>query len=103
MIEKAVEVFDNKTKKIPTSKLNDALLPEIIHYPPPSIKGKHIQIKYITQVNAATQRLHSSVTSRSISRSLISASWRINSGRTLILQGFRFDSFSGRNNMPMGR
>jgi GTP-binding protein len=52
VVEKAVEVYDNKTKKIPTSKLNDALLPEIIHYPPPSVKGKHIQIKYITQVAA---------------------------------------------------
>ena len=29
VIEKAVEVFDNKTKKIPTSKLNDVMLPEI--------------------------------------------------------------------------
>lgn len=52
VVEKAVEVFDNKTKKIPTSKLNDAMLPEILHYPPPSVKGKHIQIKYITQVAA---------------------------------------------------
>jgi GTP-binding protein len=52
VIEKAVEVFDNKTKKIPTSKLNDLMLREIEHYPPPSIKGKLIQIKYITQVNA---------------------------------------------------
>ena len=54
VVEKAVEVYNNKIKKIPTSKLNDALLPEIIHYPPPALKGKHIQIKYITQVNAAT-------------------------------------------------
>jgi GTPase len=52
VIEKAVEVFHNKTKKIPTSKLNDALLPEIVKYPPPAIKGKLIQIKYITQVTA---------------------------------------------------
>jgi GTP-binding protein len=52
VIEKAVVVFDNKTKKIPTSKLNDVLLPEILSHPPPAIKGKHIQIKYITQVNA---------------------------------------------------
>jgi GTP-binding protein len=52
VVEKAVEVYDNKTKKVPTSKINDALLPEIIHYPPPSVKGKHIQIKYITQVAA---------------------------------------------------
>ncbi|MBL7865510.1 MAG: ribosome biogenesis GTPase Der [Cyclobacteriaceae bacterium] len=54
VVEKAVEVYNNKIKRIPTSQLNDALLPEIIHYPPPAIKGKHIQIKYITQVNAAT-------------------------------------------------
>jgi GTP-binding protein len=52
VMEKAVEVFDNKDKKIPTSKLNDDLLPEIAHYPPPAMKGKLIQIKYITQVNA---------------------------------------------------
>jgi len=54
VVEKAVAVYQNKIKKIPTSQLNDALLPEIIHYPPPAIKGKHIQIKYITQVNAST-------------------------------------------------
>ncbi len=54
VMEKAVEVYNNKIKKIPTSQLNDALLPEIIHYPPAATKGKHIQIKYVTQVNAAT-------------------------------------------------
>jgi len=52
VIEKTVQVFENKTKKIPTSKLNDVMLPEIESHPPPSIKGKHIHIKYITQVNA---------------------------------------------------
>jgi len=52
VMEKAVEVFANKTKKIPTSKLNDVILPEIQRQPPPSIKGKHINIKYITQVTA---------------------------------------------------
>jgi GTPase len=52
VIEKTVEVFENKTKKIPTSKLNDAILPEIERQPPPSVKGKHINIKYVTQVNA---------------------------------------------------
>jgi GTP-binding protein len=52
VIEKTVQVFENKTKKVSTSKLNDLLLPEIMRNPPPSMKGKHIQIKYITQVNA---------------------------------------------------
>jgi len=52
VVEKAVEVYDNKTKKIQTAKLNDAMLPEIERQPPPSMKGKLINIKYITQVNA---------------------------------------------------
>ncbi|HYG04348.1 MAG TPA: ribosome biogenesis GTPase Der [Chryseosolibacter sp.] len=52
VMEKAVLVFNNKVKKIPTSQLNDKLLPEIERYPPPAMKGKFIQIKYITQVNA---------------------------------------------------
>ena len=52
VVEKAVQVFENKTKKVPTSKLNDVIQREIEHYPPPSMKGKFIQIKYITQVQA---------------------------------------------------
>jgi GTPase len=52
VMEKAVEVYKNKTKKIPTSKLNEAMLDEIARNPPPSMKGKFIQIKYITQVPA---------------------------------------------------
>lgn len=52
VVEKAVQVFVNKTKKVPTSQLNDGLLPEIVHYPPAAIKGKHIQIKYVTQLPA---------------------------------------------------
>ncbi len=54
VMEKAVQVWDNKNKKVPTSALNDGMLPEIAHYPPPAIKGKLIQIKYITQVAAKT-------------------------------------------------
>jgi GTP-binding protein len=49
-LETAKAVYDNKIKKIPTSKLNDVLLPIIENYPPPSIKGKYIKIKYITQL-----------------------------------------------------
>lgn len=50
VIETALKVFENKDKKISTSKLNDALLPEIEHYPPPAVRGKYIRIKYITQL-----------------------------------------------------
>jgi GTP-binding protein len=52
VIEKAVQIFDNKTKRIPTSQLNDLILKDIERYPPPSTKGKHINIKYVTQVQA---------------------------------------------------
>ncbi len=50
-IETALEVQKNRAKKIPTSKLNDVLLPIIEAYPPPATKGKYIKIKYITQIN----------------------------------------------------
>lgn len=52
VMEKAVQVYENKTKKVPTSQLNDLLLADIERNPPPSMKGKFIQIKYITQVPA---------------------------------------------------
>jgi GTP-binding protein len=54
VMEKAVEVCECRSGKVATSVLNDALLPEIAHYPPPSMKGKLIQIKYITQVPGPT-------------------------------------------------
>ncbi|MEN2281761.1 ribosome biogenesis GTPase Der [Algoriphagus sp. SE2] len=49
-IELAVKVYENKTRKVQTSKLNDVLLPEIEKYPPPAWKGKYIKIKYVTQL-----------------------------------------------------
>lgn len=52
VVEKAVEVYGNKTKKIPTSKLNELLLADIERNPPPAMKGKFILVKYITQVQA---------------------------------------------------
>ncbi len=49
-IELAIEIFENKSRKISTSQLNDVMLPEIERNPPPAIKGKYIKIKYITQL-----------------------------------------------------
>lgn len=51
-LEAAHHVYENKLKKVPTSKLNDIMLPIIENYPPPSTKGKYIKVKYITQINA---------------------------------------------------
>ncbi|MFD1258016.1 ribosome biogenesis GTPase Der [Mucilaginibacter terrae] len=50
VIETADMVFKNRAKKIPTSKLNDVMLPLIENYPPPALKGKHVKIKYVTQI-----------------------------------------------------
>lgn len=49
-IETAVEVYKNKTKRISTSKLNEVMLELIQSYPPPSLKGKFVKIKYCTQL-----------------------------------------------------
>ncbi|NGM74037.1 ribosome biogenesis GTPase Der [Sphingobacterium sp. SGL-16] len=50
VVEAAMEVYKNKTKKIPTSKLNEVMLNVIENYPPPAVKGKYIKIKYATQL-----------------------------------------------------
>src|SRR5690606_17607690 len=49
-IETAVEVFNNRSKKIKTSVLNEVLLPIIENNPPPALKGKFVKIKYIMQL-----------------------------------------------------
>lgn len=49
-IETAVTVYENRSKRIPTRKLNDVLLPIIEHTPPPAYKGKYVKIKFITQL-----------------------------------------------------
>ncbi|MCL4154728.1 UNVERIFIED_CONTAM: hypothetical protein GTU68_057993 [Idotea baltica] len=50
VIEKAMEVYDNRGMKIPTSKINDVMLPIIERTPPPALKGKYIRIKYVMQL-----------------------------------------------------
>lgn len=49
-IEKAVEVYQNRSRRIPTRKLNEVMLPIIEQNPPPAIKGKYVKIKFCTQL-----------------------------------------------------
>jgi GTPase len=49
-IETALEVFENRTRKIPTSKLNEIMLREIERMPPPFHRGNSIKIKYVSQL-----------------------------------------------------
>ena len=53
-IELATKIFENRAKRIATSKLNEILLKEIIKYPPPAVRGQYIKIKYITQLPTPT-------------------------------------------------
>ena len=50
VLETAKEVYLNRKIRIGTNKLNEVMLPIIEATPPPSIKGKYIKIKYVSQV-----------------------------------------------------
>jgi GTP-binding protein len=53
-IETAVKVFENRSKRIPTSKLNETMLEIIKQNPPPAWKGKFVKVKYCMQLPTAT-------------------------------------------------
>jgi GTP-binding protein len=43
-------VYESRTNKVSTAKLNEVMLPIIEATPPPSLKGKYIKIKYAMQI-----------------------------------------------------
>jgi GTPase len=49
-VEIAMEVYANRTRRIPTHKLNEVMLAHIEAYQPPAIKGKYVKIKFVTQL-----------------------------------------------------
>ncbi|MGN1260929.1 MAG: GTP-binding protein, partial [Alloprevotella sp.] len=49
VLETAKEVYLNRKRRVPTARLNEEMLPLIEAYPPPSVKGKYIKIKYCSQ------------------------------------------------------
>lgn len=50
VLETAMEVYNNRRRRISTAELNSYMLGVIESYPPPAIKGKYIRIKYVTQL-----------------------------------------------------
>ena len=50
VLDEVAHVYDNFSRKVTTSALNEAMLPEIENYPPPAWKGKYVKIKYVTQL-----------------------------------------------------
>jgi GTP-binding protein len=53
VIETAIQVYNNRSRRITTSQLNEIFLPIVKQNPPPMSKGKSIKIKYITQLPIA--------------------------------------------------
>ena len=54
VLQTAIRVYESRRRRIPTSELNDFILPIIEETPPPSTKGKYIRIKYVTQLPTPT-------------------------------------------------
>ena len=50
VLETAKNVYENRCRRVSTAKLNEEMLPLIEAYPPPSMKGKYIKIKYCMQI-----------------------------------------------------
>ncbi len=50
VLDAATQVYANYSQRIPTARLNEALLPVIEETPPPAWKGKYVKIKYVTQL-----------------------------------------------------
>ncbi len=54
VVDVALEVFENKSRKVPTSKLNDVMLKAVESYHAPVVRGHIVKIKYITQLPTQT-------------------------------------------------
>lgn len=52
-IEVALQVYENRQRKVPTAQLNDVILKAIESYHPPVVRGHPIKIKYVTQLPTA--------------------------------------------------
>lgn len=53
VIETALEVYESRSRRIPTSKLNEEMLPVIEAYRPPVVRGNSVKIKFVTQLPTA--------------------------------------------------
>lgn len=54
VIETALEVYENRKRRVPTSELNEEMKKAIEELPPPSVRGNFLKIKYITQLASPT-------------------------------------------------
>lgn len=52
-VDEALRVYENRTRRVPTSRLNEVLQKSMERYSPPSYRGREIKIKYVTQLPIA--------------------------------------------------
>ena len=50
LLDTALEVAERRSRRVPTSKLNDVMLAAVERHHPPSYRGGQVKIKYVTQV-----------------------------------------------------
>ncbi len=53
VVDATVQVYENRTRRIPTSQLNEVMQKAMERYSPPSYRGREISIKYVTQLPIA--------------------------------------------------
>ncbi len=53
VVETALQVFENRKRKVPTSKLNDVMLKAVEAYRAPVVRGNTVKIKYVSQLPTA--------------------------------------------------
>ena len=53
VVDATMQVYENRTRRIPTSRLNEVMQKAMERYSPPSYRGREISIKYVTQLPIA--------------------------------------------------
>lgn len=49
-IESSLEVYENRSRKVPTAQLNEVMLKAVEEYHAPVVRGHPLKIKYVTQL-----------------------------------------------------
>jgi GTP-binding protein len=53
VVEEGLHVYESRSRRIPTSQLNEVMLKAVEAYKPPMVRGHIIRIKYVTQIPTA--------------------------------------------------
>ncbi|MBL0200895.1 MAG: hypothetical protein IPP81_12375 [Chitinophagaceae bacterium] len=85
----ALEVFENRKRRITTSVLNEVMQKVIEAYRPPVVRGNQLKIKYVTQLPTFTPSFAFFCNYPDDVKHLIRITWRTSYVKTLILQGCR--------------